>query len=83
MRTNSLLFSLVTVLLCCNAFAEDKSDAEPSWANAALVITDPQNDFLSPDGVTWGLVGQSVTDNKTVVHIRMLLKAAKPNNIPV
>ena len=24
----------------------------------AIVITDPQNDFLSPDGVTWGVVGQ-------------------------
>ncbi|MFQ5652660.1 MAG: cysteine hydrolase, partial [bacterium] len=24
----------------------------------ALVITDPQNDFLSPDGVTWGVVGK-------------------------
>ncbi len=27
----------------------------------ALLITDPQNDFLSPDGVTWGVVGKSVT----------------------
>ncbi len=25
----------------------------------ALVVTDPQNDFLSPEGVTWGMVGQS------------------------
>jgi len=25
----------------------------------AVVITDRQNDFLSPDGVTWGLVGAS------------------------
>ena len=29
--------------------------------NLALVITDPQNDFLSPEGVTWGVVGDSVT----------------------
>ena len=27
----------------------------------ALVITDPQNDFLSPSGVAWGVVGESVT----------------------
>ena len=33
-------------------------------ARTAVVITDPQNDFLSPDGVTWGLVGASVTANK-------------------
>ncbi|MBT4138630.1 MAG: cysteine hydrolase [Candidatus Latescibacteria bacterium] len=49
----------------------------------ALVITDPQNDFLSPDGVTWGVVGKSVTDNNTVSNIEALLKAAKENNIPV
>lgn len=49
----------------------------------ALVITDPQNDFLSPDGVTWGVVGESVTENDTVVHIETLLKAAKEAGIPV
>jgi len=43
----------------------------------AVVITDPQNDFLSPDGVTWGLVGASVTANKTVENIESLIKAAK------
>ena len=26
----------------------------------ALVVTDPQNDFLSPKGVTWGVVGKNV-----------------------
>ncbi|MGB5535907.1 MAG: hypothetical protein WBN08_08385 [Thiogranum sp.] len=26
----------------------------------ALVVTDPQNDFLSPKGVAWGVVGKSV-----------------------
>lgn len=49
----------------------------------ALIITDPQNDFLSPDGVAWGVVGQSVTENHTVENIEALLKAAKQNNIPV
>jgi nicotinamidase-related amidase len=43
----------------------------------ALVITDPQNDFLSPDGVTWGLVGESVQENDTVAHIDQLLRAGK------
>ncbi|MHC4676803.1 MAG: isochorismatase family protein [Planctomycetota bacterium] len=49
----------------------------------ALVITDPQNDFLSPEGVTWGVVGQSVTENNTVENIETLFKAAKENDIPV
>lgn len=51
--------------------------------NTALVITDPQNDFLSPKGVTWGVVGESVTKNNTVENIESLLKAAKANDIPV
>ena len=49
----------------------------------ALVLTDPQNDFLSPEGVTWGVVGESVTANDTVAHIGQLLEAAKKNDIPV
>jgi len=49
----------------------------------AVVITDPQNDFLSPDGVTWGLVGKSVTANNTVENIEDLIKTAKAVGIAV
>jgi|TARA_Y100000294_G_scaffold173931_1_gene191009 hypothetical protein len=49
----------------------------------ALVITDPQNDFLSPQGVTWGVVGKSVTENNTVENIERLFKAAKATGMPV
>lgn len=45
--------------------------------DTALVLTDPQNDFLSPEGVTWELVGASVEANGTVEHIEQLLQAAK------
>ena len=51
--------------------------------NTAIVITDPQNDFLSPKGVTWGLVGKSVTANKTVENIEKLFKIADKKSIPV
>jgi nicotinamidase-related amidase len=49
----------------------------------ALVITDPQNDFLSPDGVAWGAVGASVQEHGTVANIEALLRAAKETGIPV
>jgi nicotinamidase-related amidase len=49
----------------------------------AVVITDPQNDFLSPEGVTWGLVGASVTANGTVENIETLMKTAKAEGLPV
>jgi nicotinamidase-related amidase len=49
----------------------------------AVVVTDPQNDFLSPEGVTWGLVGKSVTANGTVENIETLIKTAKTEGLPV
>ena len=52
-------------------------------ARTALVVTDPQNDFLSPEGVTWALVGQNVTDNNTVENIEALFKAAKESGMQV
>ncbi len=56
---------------------------EISVQNTALVITDPQNDFLSPEGVTWGVVGESVTENNTVENLETLLAAAKRNGFAV
>jgi nicotinamidase-related amidase len=49
----------------------------------AIVITDPQNDFLSPDGVTWGVVGESVTKNGTVQNLETMFKLAKEYGIKV
>ena len=54
-----------------------KTDVKVGLKNTALVITDPQIDFLSPKGVTWGAVGKSVTANGTVGNIGRLLDAAK------
>jgi nicotinamidase-related amidase len=49
----------------------------------ALVLTDPQNDFLSENGATWELVGASVRENGTVAHIEQLLALAKDADYPV
>jgi nicotinamidase-related amidase len=51
--------------------------------DTAVVITDPQNDFLSEKGVTWELVGDSVRENKTVENIERIVKAAKNNGFEV
>ena len=45
--------------------------------DTAIVITDPQNDFLSEKGVTWALVGDSVKENGTVEHIEALMDTGK------
>ena len=49
----------------------------------ALVVTDPQNDFLSPDGATWGVVGKNVQANNTVENIASLFEVAKDVGMPV
>ena len=49
----------------------------------ALVVTDPQNDFLSPKGVFWDAVKQSVTDNNTIENIETMFRAAKEGGVPV
>lgn len=49
----------------------------------ALVVTDPQIDFLSPDGVTWGVVGESVTEHGVVANIGRLFRAAKAADLVV
>jgi len=86
---------LVSVVLVSSAIAADNPYAEPAepglppsdmeldFPRVALLVTDPQIDFLSEDGVTWGLVGKNVTELKTVENIERLFKAAKKAGIPV
>jgi nicotinamidase-related amidase len=52
-------------------------------SRAALVVVDPQIDFLSPKGVAWGAVGASVREHNTVENIGRLFVAAKSAGITV
>ena len=91
----TLIISLIFVTSAPAAADPDNPYAEPEnpglppsnmvldLPRTAVVITDPQIDFLSEDGVTWALVGNSVTSNKTVENIERLFKAARANNIIV
>lgn len=49
----------------------------------AIVIVDPQNDFLSPKGGTWGVVGKSVMENNTVENLDKIFKVAQDKNVKV
>ena len=70
-------------VVVASAHAAPKNDGLPmpgfriTPGNTALMITDPQNDFLSPDGVAWGVVGKSVTENNTVENIETLFKVQR------
>jgi nicotinamidase-related amidase len=83
------MFAANSTMAADNPYAEPESPGLPpstmelDLPRTALVITDPQIDFLSEDGVTWALVGESVTENNTVANIERLLKAAKKTGVIV
>ena len=52
-------------------------------ATTALVVTDPQNDFLATTGVFWDAVKESVIENNTIENIETMFQAAKEGGIPV
>jgi len=84
-RSLSILATMIFIVLGASVAIAELPDPgmQISSSNTALVVTDPQNDFLSPNGVTWGVVGKSVTANNTVENIETLFKSAKANSIPV
>lgn len=58
-------------------------DMQLELSRAALVVIDPQIDFLSPQGVSWGVFGKSIVEHNTVAHIAQLFAAAKAVGITV
>ncbi len=68
----------VTVVLANPAVAQlPETSMEIDLTNTALVVTDPQNDFLHPDGVAYGAVGQNVEEVGTIGNLDRLFAAAK------
>jgi nicotinamidase-related amidase len=49
----------------------------------ALLVIDPQNDFLSPGGSAWSLVARSVRRTGIARNLGLLFRAAKARNMPV
>lgn len=52
-------------------------------SNTAIVMTDPQNDFLHSDGAAWPVVKDSVKENNTVENMVTLFKLAKEKNLKI
>lgn len=49
----------------------------------ALLIIDPQNDFLSKGGVVWDLVGEQVKEHRVVEKLKDLITKAKALGVTV
>jgi len=51
--------------------------------DTALLVTDPQIDFLKPESVVWDKVGETVEENAVVEKLRRLRAAAADGDVPV
>ncbi len=49
----------------------------------AIVITDPQNDFLRSDGIAWPIVKASVQENDTISNMNKVFQLAREKGIKV
>ncbi len=58
-------------------------DIEIEPGRTALVVVDPQVDFLDEGGVAWGVVGESVQEQGVVDNLERLFVAAKASSMPV
>ena len=84
MKTYKYILALATILFSYQFGQAQLPD--PGFVideYTAIVITDPQVDFLSPDGVAWGAVGESVKENNTVANLETIFKLAEENNLSV
>jgi nicotinamidase-related amidase len=86
---NSLLalFCAFPVALSVLPASSAAADAPPAFALAggrtALVVTDPQNDFLDPKGAAYGLFAENLKELNTIENIERLFKTAKQSGMPV
>lgn len=62
-------------------FPQPGMEIEPQVT--ALVVINPQVEFLSPDGVGWGLVGRGVVENRVVDHLVSLFETAHTLDMPI
>ena len=52
-------------------------------STTALLVIDPQNDFLAETGVVWDLVGEGVVKNQVVDKLSKLIAKAKDSGVEV
>ncbi|KAH8593474.1 Isochorismatase-like protein [Bisporella sp. PMI_857] len=55
----------------------------PIPANTAVILIDPYNDFLHPEGKLYSRLEESIKDSDTITHIKALVDTARANNIPI
>lgn len=79
MKKNFVIF--VFAALCAMTVSAQQEKSFVIDRNTAIVMTDPQNDFLSEKGKGWGLFGENIKKNGTVQHLYQIFEAASQKNM--
>jgi nicotinamidase-related amidase len=83
---HEILSRLLTLLLfttTIQANAQQQVSVDFNTSRTALVVTDPQNDFLNEKGVAYGLFAENIEALDTISNIETLFKTAKRYQMPV
>ena len=83
MRSKLFILGLLLVLAVPVSAQIPETSVTFDPQRTAVVITDPQNDFLHEDGVAWGAVGESVIANDTRENLETLMRLAKETSLPL
>ncbi|EMR86834.1 hypothetical protein ACHAPC_002387 [Botrytis cinerea] len=54
-----------------------------STNKTAIVLIDPYNDFLHPEGKVYPLMAESIADTNTITHLQNLVTTARAQKIPI
>lgn len=79
----ALLSASIAGAAAADAYAGPAKPALPAstfkWdaSRTAMVVIDPQIDFMSAKGASWAIFGESVTEQKLVPHLLQLFAATK------
>ncbi len=84
LRRSKWLFPILMLALTAPLQAQlPETSATFDPGETAVVITDPQNDFLHEDGVAWGVVGENVMANDTRNNLERLMRVAGETGTPL
>jgi nicotinamidase-related amidase len=81
--TAALVLAGPAAAASANPYADTANPALPAstfkWdtSRTAMVVIDPQIDFMSAKGGAWSIMGESVTEQKLVPHLQQLFAASK------
>jgi nicotinamidase-related amidase len=54
-----------------------------SFRDTAVLLIDPYNDYIHPDGKGYGMCKDSLEATDTITHMRTLVKTARAHHIPI